>query len=361
MRNVTRTTSRNRDDHKDTHNNKKYRRNQPESESEDESEESEDNDEDIDSDDGKKQDNEKSMAYNALLTLLKHDHQSEDEEEDDEEEEDAQSKDIDNDDDRDEENKLLEEVEDNAIDDEEEEDVLVEEDLHEDENSINNKYDSFNLHFNDEDKIEKYCDFYEKKLKEIKSNNKKEKILKLNNRLKLDQSNYLVLDYKYDLKLKDNDLILDDKYSKKTATALPSKLKYHNVKLRVQEQFNKIFNTNIEKELELELIESLLSYENINFQYYNQDLKFKERYQDYYLLHCINHLYKTRDRILNNNEKKTKYLKQIEEGLIEEKNDESLEDGLNFRDQGYTRPKILILLPTRNYAYKLVNKLINLY
>lgn len=363
MRNVTRTTSRNRDNYKDSNNNKKYRRNQPESESDDESEESEDNDEDIDSDDGGKQDNEKSMAYNALLTLLKHDHQSDDEEEEEEEEEDdEQSKDIDNvDDDRDEEEKLLEEVEGNATDDEEEEDVLVEEDLHEDENSINNKYDSFNLHFNDEDKIEKYCEFYEKKLNEIKKgNNKREKILKLNNRLKLDQSNYLVLDYKYDLKLKDNDLILDDKYSIKTATTLPLKLKYHNVKLRVQEKFNKIFDSNIEKELELELIESLLSYENINFQYYNQNLKFKENYQDYYLLHCINHLYKTRDRILNNNEKKTKYLKQIEEGLIEEKIDESLEDGLNFRDQGYTRPKILILLPTRNYAYKLVNKLINL-
>lgn len=77
-----------------------------------------------------------------------------------------------------------------------------------------------------------------------------------------------------------------------------------------------------------------------------QDLLFPSRtydnepeIQNLYLVHALNHIYKTRDRVLKNNARLAK-------------NPET-----EYRDQGFTRPKVLILLPSRNSCYELFIRL----
>ncbi|KAH7164365.1 hypothetical protein DER46DRAFT_606831 [Fusarium sp. MPI-SDFR-AT-0072] len=57
-------------------------------------------------------------------------------------------------------------------------------------------------------------------------------------------------------------------------------------------------------------------------------------------LHALNHVFKTRDRVIKNNYKLAK---------------EGQDSDLELRDQGFTRPKVLFLLPTRNSALRMVN------
>ncbi|KAM6487309.1 DUF1253-domain-containing protein [Trichoderma sp. SZMC 28011] len=56
-------------------------------------------------------------------------------------------------------------------------------------------------------------------------------------------------------------------------------------------------------------------------------------------LHALNHVFKTRDRVINNNYKLSKAGDDSE---------------LELRDQGFTRPKVLFLLPTRNSCAKMM-------
>ncbi|KAI2806264.1 hypothetical protein BLOT_005276 [Blomia tropicalis] len=93
---------------------------------------------------------------------------------------------------------------------------------------------------------------------------------------------------------------------------------------------------------QLELLRLLSSY---------KDLYFPERTEENselirmsYCLHSLNHILKTRARILWHNSKLTQNKVQKEE----------------YRDQGLTRPKVLIILPFRDSAYRTVNCMINL-
>ncbi|OAA42113.1 digestive-organ expansion factor [Metarhizium rileyi] len=57
-------------------------------------------------------------------------------------------------------------------------------------------------------------------------------------------------------------------------------------------------------------------------------------------LHALNHVFKTRDRVIKDNYKIAK---------------ESENMDLELRDQGFTRPKVLFLVPTRNSCAKIIN------
>jgi U3 small nucleolar RNA-associated protein 25 len=63
-------------------------------------------------------------------------------------------------------------------------------------------------------------------------------------------------------------------------------------------------------------------------------------------LHALNHVLKTRDRVLRNNERAIQ--------------DAGLDDG-QLCDQGFTRPKVLFLLPTRRSCYRMASAVISLY
>ncbi|KMU73450.1 digestive-organ expansion factor [Coccidioides immitis RMSCC 3703] len=66
--------------------------------------------------------------------------------------------------------------------------------------------------------------------------------------------------------------------------------------------------------------------------------------RDMYCLHALNHIIKTRDRVVKNNSRVPKEGEDVE-----------------MRDQGFTRPKVLILLPTRQACVRIVDSISKFY
>lgn len=268
----------------------------------------------------------KEQVYGSLVAQLQGEYKEEIEEEDDEvgvvargvieDQEADESEESDEDELPEEEPEQPEE----ATDDEDDVDVEVD--------------DAFDAHFNDEKRIERLVSDYEKKQDSGK------RLLVLSNRKRLDD--YLRLDYRY------KSIVDEVSFPERSIRSL---LKSTNVGSKVRQ---KLLENAPTTRVEVDLLESLLTYQNIGMQYYhNKELR--KNYQRYYLLHCINHIQKTRSRALANNEKKSRMIKALEEG---DETDSADDDWL--RDQGYTRAKVLILLPTRNSAYEVVSQLIEL-
>ncbi|CCK68205.1 rRNA-binding ribosome biosynthesis protein UTP25 KNAG_0A05400 [Huiozyma naganishii CBS 8797] len=92
--------------------------------------------------------------------------------------------------------------------------------------------------------------------------------------------------------------------------------------------------------IQKELVDPMFQYKDILYEYENYG-KSEDEYRQLYALHALNHVYKTRDRILKNNQR-----------LQENSDTECL-------DQGFTRPKVLIIAPTRDTAYSIVTTIIN--
>ncbi|GMI92900.1 nucleolar factor 1 [Hibiscus trionum] len=71
---------------------------------------------------------------------------------------------------------------------------------------------------------------------------------------------------------------------------------------------------------------------------------------DAYLMHSLNHIFRTRDLVKKNDAKISKHQMRGDVMLA----------GDDFLDQGFTRPKVLILLPLRSIALRVIERLIQL-
>ncbi|GAQ80028.1 protein with digestive organ expansion factor domain [Klebsormidium nitens] len=82
---------------------------------------------------------------------------------------------------------------------------------------------------------------------------------------------------------------------------------------------------------------------------------------DAVLLHTLNHVIKTRERIVKNNTKlHKKPSADTDAAGREEGPADTLPDDTAPRDQGFTRPKVLIVLPYRSVALKVVKRMLDL-
>lgn len=94
---------------------------------------------------------------------------------------------------------------------------------------------------------------------------------------------------------------------------------------------------------ERQLASSVLCYRDVVCG--TRNLKNAGRLQDLAALHVLNHVFKTRDLVIKNNSKIAQQADQ---------------ETLDLRDQGFTRPKVLVVLPTRNACVKFVESIVRI-
>ena len=126
----------------------------------------------------------------------------------------------------------------------------------------------------------------------------------------------------------------------------------YSIKNRVLEKFIENYGPTLDDDISKQIFDPMMSYRDIIFPYVSHTNV--SNYRKLYALHALNHVYKTRDHILKDNQKIANQNEKLEQGLIKP------EDEKEFRDQGFTRPKVLILLPTRHQCYQVVEEMIKL-
>ncbi|KAF9437745.1 rRNA-binding ribosome biosynthesis protein utp25 [Entomortierella beljakovae] len=100
--------------------------------------------------------------------------------------------------------------------------------------------------------------------------------------------------------------------------------------------------------LQQALVEPIIEYRDILFT--NRSTENSQEIRNLYSLHALNHVFKTRDRILKNSGKLQRH----------QQNPNPTTEVPEFRDQGFTRPKVLIILPFKNTVVDVVESLIAL-
>lgn len=170
--------------------------------------------------------------------------------------------------------------------------------------------------------------------------------------------------HRLDTKVQKKPLItLDDDESFAPEGTVPKRIDYKNVDLKelfVKVQIEKNVVTANEKSLknkeykvftpiQAEIFSLLNNYQDVY--YPQQTLENGEQLRFVYCLHALNHMLKTRQRILHHNARLGKMAGETKKSVI-------VPD--HFRDQGLVRPKVLIVLPFRESAYRVINTLISL-
>ncbi|KAK2636941.1 hypothetical protein Ddye_031733 [Dipteronia dyeriana] len=85
--------------------------------------------------------------------------------------------------------------------------------------------------------------------------------------------------------------------------------------------------------------------------FYLKGLEEDSNIMNAYLMHSLNHIFRNRDRVTKNDAKVAKNKENSKEEML---------IGGAFLDQGFTRPKVLLLLPLRSVALNVVKRLIRL-
>lgn len=101
--------------------------------------------------------------------------------------------------------------------------------------------------------------------------------------------------------------------------------------------------------LQRELFSIINNYQDVYFP--QRSFNNAEEIRFIYSLHALNHAMKTRSRVLHHNARLNKTGKEANDGTVPE----------YCRDQGLTRAKVLIVVPFRDSAYKIVNNIIGLF
>ncbi|KAI3660108.1 hypothetical protein MP638_002450 [Amoeboaphelidium occidentale] len=122
------------------------------------------------------------------------------------------------------------------------------------------------------------------------------------------------------------------------------------LKQRLIEPFKSVNTTegdNVFTAFQKQLSLPLLNYKDLLFA--NRTWKTDDELRKLMALHTLNHVFKTRDKVLKNNEKLRK---------TQENGD--AEEAIEYRDQGFTRPKVLVVFPFKHHAFKFIEALIKI-
>lgn len=262
----------------------------------------------------------KDKVYNSLLKLIKNEDEIEDDEDDLEDDlyftnkQNFKSDEILNEDDED----VNEDIEANDVDSD-------------DENP--NVLDYYKLHF------DSYNESNLKKLNEsknqLKFNVTKFPIFNNDQAISTEELTNTMVFMKPKLNFDDNEVALPEMFHNLHSYQYKQKLKLNNPDL-----FKKNHHfTNVQKNI----IDPINQYSDLLYTY--QEFKHEAEYREIYIMHVLNHIFKTRDKILKNNYR------------LSQQDDADADDD-SFKDQGYNRTKCLIVLPTRQNCYDVLSSLI---